>query len=297
MLKEYKRKRNFSHTPEPAGKKQAAGAQLRFVVQRHEATRLHYDFRLELDGVLKSWAVPKGPSMNPADKRLAVHVEDHPVDYIDFKGTIPAGNYGAGKVEVWDHGQYIAVDADLEPVSEKEALQALKKGELKFFLKGNKISGGFVLVRLHGDDKNWLLIKHKDEYASNKKFEPDPRDKKGYTRAKAAPEKPLKPEYPEPEGKEAEKKAVAAGVEKTAVKRAASKNAAAKKTVRKVLKKAAAKKASATTAAGKQTAAKKAKPKKATAASATRKKAAAKKAAAKSGSRKSAARSTRPSNR
>lgn len=171
MLKEYKKKRDFKTTPEPSGKKQTSGAHLRFVVQRHDATRLHYDFRLELDGVLKSWAVPKGPSMNPADKRLAVHVEDHPVDYIDFAGVIPRGNYGAGVVQVWDHGYYIPVNADIEPISEREALKWLKNGELKFVIKGKKLSGEFVLVRLKRDEKNWLLIKHNDEYAVHSKYE------------------------------------------------------------------------------------------------------------------------------
>ena len=166
----YNKKRNFRETPEPAGK---AGKKnmFRFVVQRHDATRLHYDFRLELGGVLKSWAVPKGPSMNPADKRLAVMVEDHPVSYINFKGEIPAGNYGAGTVDIWDEGAFIPVDKDTMPISERKALTALKNGELMFFLKGGVIEGGFVLVRLKNDEKNWLLIKHKDEYAVNKKYD------------------------------------------------------------------------------------------------------------------------------
>ena len=171
MLQDYKKKRNFSNTPEPSGRKQRAGKQLRFVVQRHDATRLHYDFRLELDGVLKSWAVPKGPSMNSADKRLAVHVEDHPVDYIDFAGIIPEGNYGAGVVQVWDHGYYIPVNAEIEPITEKEALKWLKNGELKFVIKGSKLSGEFVLVRLKRDEKNWLLIKHNDEFAVKTKYD------------------------------------------------------------------------------------------------------------------------------
>lgn len=171
MLKDYKKKRNFGNTPEPSGSKQTAGKHLRFVVQRHDATRLHYDFRLELDGVLKSWAVPKGPSMNPADKRLAVQVEDHPVDYIDFAGVIPEGNYGAGVVQVWDHGNYIPVNAEIEPISQKEALKWLKNGEIKFVIQGKKLSGEFVLVRLKRDDKNWLLIKHNDEYAVHENYD------------------------------------------------------------------------------------------------------------------------------
>src|SRR5688572_837788 len=165
-LATYNKKRNFRKTSEPAGKKQPA-SKFRFVVQRHQATQLHYDFRLELGGVLKSWAVPKGPSLNPSTKRLAVMVEDHPVDYITFKGTIPEGNYGAGTVEIWDNGTFQPFNAKREPVSEKEALLALKKGELKFSLDGKKLKGEFVLVKLKNDLKNWLLIKHRDDYAVN----------------------------------------------------------------------------------------------------------------------------------
>ena len=169
-LKKYHEKRDFEDTPEPKGNT-GTEHQFRFVVQRHDASRLHYDFRLELDGVLKSWAVPKGPSMNPEDKRLAVMVEDHPVDYIDFAGSIPEGNYGAGTVEVWDHGQFFPVDQELQKLTEKQALEALKKGELKIFLKGKKLEGGFVLVKFKKEGDNWLLIKHKDEYALNKKYD------------------------------------------------------------------------------------------------------------------------------
>jgi bifunctional non-homologous end joining protein LigD len=169
-LSTYNKKRKFGDTPEPAGKSGEKN-QFRFVVQRHDASHLHYDFRLELGAVLKSWAVPKGPSMNPTDKRLAVMVEDHPVSYFSFEGVIPKGNYGAGTVEVWDKGVFFPVDKDLEKISERQALLGLKKGELKIFLKGGKLEGGFVLVRLHNDDKNWLLIKHKDEYAVKTKYD------------------------------------------------------------------------------------------------------------------------------
>jgi len=171
-LTTYNKKRNFKNTPEPKGTGSKKNS-FRFVVQRHDASRLHYDFRLELGGALKSWAVPKGPSMNPTDKRLAVMVEDHPVSYINFDGEIPEGNYGAGTVEVWDSGVFFPVDEKLEKISERQALLALKKGELKIFLKGKKLEGGFVLVRLHNDEKNWLLIKHKDEYAVKTKYNPE----------------------------------------------------------------------------------------------------------------------------
>ena len=160
----YNKKRDFKQTSEPSGKPGGKN-QFRFVVQRHEASRLHYDFRLELEGALKSWAVPKGPSLNPATKRLAVMVEDHPVSYINFRGRIPEGNYGAGNVEIWDKGHFKPVDENNKPINEKQALLNLKKGELKIQLDGDKLRGGFVLVKLKKDEKNWLLIKHKDEYA------------------------------------------------------------------------------------------------------------------------------------
>lgn len=182
-LSVYNKKRNFAQTPEPSGKAVKKNL-FRFVVQRHDASRLHYDFRLELGGVLKSWAVPKGPSMNPADKRLAVMVEDHPTGYIDFEGTIPEGNYGAGTVEIWDKGLFIPVNQELEALSERQALLALKKGELKFMMKGDKLEGGFVLVRMKEEEKNWLLIKHKDEYAVKKKYDSEVFAKKPVSKKK-----------------------------------------------------------------------------------------------------------------
>ena len=167
-LKEYNKKRSFDHTPEPRGGKPDRKS-LRFVVQKHAASHLHYDFRLEMDGVLKSWAVPKGPSLNPADKRLAMQVEDHPFDYRSFEGIIPPGNYGAGTVMVWDEGTY---DSLQEPngtkaAEEKILLKELRDGSLKFRLNGTKLKGEFALVRTKGRGENsWLLIKHRDRYAS-----------------------------------------------------------------------------------------------------------------------------------
>lgn len=169
-LTNYKKKRDFKDTPEPEAHDEKESL-FRFVIQLHDATRLHYDFRLELGGVLKSWAVPKGPSMNSEDKRLAVEVEDHPVNYINFFGTIPDGNYGAGTVDVWDQGAFFPVNEDLEKITEKDALKALDEGELKVFLKGQNIEGGFVLVRMKNGEKNWLLIKHKDEFSIDKKYD------------------------------------------------------------------------------------------------------------------------------
>ncbi|OSZ77020.1 DNA ligase D [Chitinophagaceae bacterium IBVUCB2] len=165
-LASYKKKRSFSNTPEPTGGKgQLSG--LRFVIQKHAASRLHYDLRLEMEGVLKSWAVPKGPSMNPDDKRLAVAVEDHPYDYRNFEGIIPAGNYGAGTVIVWDEGTYESLEPGTKKKQEKLLLKQLKEGSLKFRLNGTKLKGEFAMVKLKGKDDNaWLLIKHRDKYAT-----------------------------------------------------------------------------------------------------------------------------------
>ena len=168
-LTEYKRKRDFNQTPEPEGKFDRSKKN-RFVVQRHDASRLHYDFRLEMEGVLKSWAVPKGPSKNPRDKRLAMMVEDHPVSYIDFYGSIPEGNYGAGTVDIWDEGSYTPIDAKGKPVSDGEALKALANGNLKFSLNGKQLKGEFALVRMKPEENSWLLIKHRDKYATNEEY-------------------------------------------------------------------------------------------------------------------------------
>jgi bifunctional non-homologous end joining protein LigD len=173
-LEEYKRKRRFEETPEPPPKVEKKTGH-RFVVQKHRATRLHYDFRLEMEGVLKSWAVPKGPSLDPADKRLAMQVEDHPVSYFDFEGTIPEGNYGAGTVMVWDVGTWEPlspkpVNGKYVPGTEAEAVEMLKKGDLKFRLHGQKLKGDFALIHMRArrpgsKGTEWLLIKKHDEYA------------------------------------------------------------------------------------------------------------------------------------
>jgi bifunctional non-homologous end joining protein LigD len=161
----YKKKRSFGETPEPVGGK-GTDKELRFVIQKHAASRLHYDFRLEMGGVLKSWAVPKGPSLNPADKRLAMMVEDHPFDYRNFEGIIPEGNYGAGTVIVWDEGTYEALEPGDKSSQEKKLLKQLKTGSLKFKMNGKKLKGEFALVKLKkAEDNAWLLIKHNDKYA------------------------------------------------------------------------------------------------------------------------------------
>jgi bifunctional non-homologous end joining protein LigD len=165
-LEKYRQKRNFLVSPEPRGSARAASARkqrLQFVVQKHRATQLHYDFRLEFSGVLLSWAVPKGPCFDPSVKRLAMQVEDHPLEYGGFEGVIPEGEYGAGTVMVWDCGDWVP---EVDDVGE-----ALEKGDLKFTLYGKKLRGSWVLVRTRGwgssaPGKSWLLIKHRDKYAS-----------------------------------------------------------------------------------------------------------------------------------
>lgn len=173
-LTKYNKKRNFEETSEPEGKVNKSASKLIFVVQRHKASRLHYDFRLELDGVLKSWAVPKGPSLNPKDKRLAMMVEDHPYDYKDFAGIIPEGNYGAGIVEIWDKGTFADIENSALKEAEKNLQKGLKSGDFKFQLFGKKLKGEFVLVKLKKGDKednSWLLIKHRDEYATEEDYD------------------------------------------------------------------------------------------------------------------------------
>jgi bifunctional non-homologous end joining protein LigD len=165
-LNEYLKRRDFTMTPEPKAPSRAKGAPrngLLYVVQKHAASHLHYDFRLQWDGVLLSWAIPKGPSLRPAVKRLAVRTEDHPLEYGDFEGVIPAGEYGAGTVMLWDRGTWVPEERDVEA--------ALEKGDLKFELCGEKLRGAWVLVHTAMDpaasgQKQWLLIKRKDQYAS-----------------------------------------------------------------------------------------------------------------------------------
>ncbi len=164
-LEEYRKKRRFDVTPEPEGKKRNTrqrGKKLAFVVQKHRATALHYDLRLEWNGVMLSWAVPKGPSYDPTVKRLAMQVEDHPIEYNKFEGIIPEGEYGGGTVMIWDNGIWIPESSDVN--------EALKKGDLKFSLEGKKLRGSWVLVRTRprpGEDRSpWLLIKHRDEWSN-----------------------------------------------------------------------------------------------------------------------------------
>lgn len=156
---------SFDSSNKPVGKIESK-SELIFVVQQHAASHLHYDFRLEIEGVLKSWAIPKGPSMNPADKRLAIMVEDHPYSYKDFEGIIPEGNYGAGIVIVWDNGTYILADEQNNDEIENVLKSDLQKGHLSFILKGKKLKGEFALVKLKSKKENsWLLIKKKDQFA------------------------------------------------------------------------------------------------------------------------------------
>ena len=156
-LEEYRKKRQFDRTPEPAGVESPGKTENTFVVQKHAARRLHYDFRLAIDGTLKSWAVPKGPSLNPDDKRLAVRTEDHPLDYANFEGNIPEGSYGAGTVMVWDRGTF-------QVEGKADAATQVEHGEIKFSLNGEKLRGSFVIVKLKNSEKGneWLMIKHKD---------------------------------------------------------------------------------------------------------------------------------------
>lgn len=166
-LEEYHKKRNFSKTSEPKGGKEKKDDKLVFVIQRHSASHLHYDFRLEMQGVLKSWAIPKGPSLDPEDKRLAMQTEDHPYSYKDFEGSIPKGNYGAGEVEIWDSGTYEPLDKPKGKTQDSTLQKELQSGSLKFILHGKKLKGEFALVKIKNSKQPnaWLLIKHRDKFA------------------------------------------------------------------------------------------------------------------------------------
>ena len=170
MLDKYAGKRHFTRTPEPSPVPQSGEGSLVFVVQKHAASRLHYDFRIEVDGVLKSWAIPHGPSLDPKVKRLAVMVEDHPLEYRSFEGVIPAGEYGAGQVIVWDRGVYSPDDEgrlffDDRNKAQELIKQGLEKGKISLTLRGNKLKGSWALVKMQRTQKDWLLIKHQDEFA------------------------------------------------------------------------------------------------------------------------------------
>jgi DNA ligase D-like protein (predicted 3'-phosphoesterase) len=162
-LSDYNRKRDFRASKEPRGRPGKRSAEPHFVIQHHLATADHYDFRLEIDGVLVSWAVPKGPSMNPKEHRLAVRTEDHPMDYESFEGRIGKGQYGGGTVQVWDRGTFRNTSHDKD--KDLAAGAALKRGHLSFWLEGEKVRGGFSLIRTHQSEKSWLLIKKSDETA------------------------------------------------------------------------------------------------------------------------------------
>ncbi|WP_294470509.1 DNA polymerase ligase N-terminal domain-containing protein [uncultured Bacteroides sp.] len=161
-LKEYQKKRHFNSTPEPEGDLSGSPNRIPvFVIQKHETEHFHFDFRLEVNGVLKSWLLPKGPSMNPKDKRLAIQMEDYPLSYAHFEGVIPEGNYGAGTIEIWDNGTYAYIDKSID------IAEAIEKGMFEFKLHGHKLKGLFTIVRtnMDGNDNNWLLMKKDDVFA------------------------------------------------------------------------------------------------------------------------------------
>ncbi len=170
-LEKYREKRDFQRTSEPPPRAEVNKGSLTFVVQKHHARQLHYDFRLELDGVLKSWSVPKGPSFDPEAKHLAVMVEDHPLEYATFEGIIPKGEYGAGEVIVWDSGTYSPDEGGRflfsdRATAEEQMRRGLEKGKLSFFLRGRKLKGSWTLVKMQKRGNDWLLMKHRDDYAS-----------------------------------------------------------------------------------------------------------------------------------
>src|SRR6476660_8564717 len=197
----YNKKRHFDKTSEPKGKEKSSKGSLRFVVKKNDASHVHYDFRLEMEGVLKSWAVPKGPSLNPADKRLAMAVEDHPFDYRNFEGIIPEGNYGGGTVIVWDEGTYEPINSEGLSRKEKEKmlLHQLHSGNLKFVLHGEKLNGEYALFLMKSrGERSWILVKKNDEYANEKDItEQNTSVLSGKTIAEIAAENGTVPNHPE----------------------------------------------------------------------------------------------------
>lgn len=219
----YNKKRDFKKTSEPKGKAKSSTKGLLFVVQKHDASHLHYDFRLEMDGVLKSWAVPKGPSLNPADKRLAMMVEDHPFDYRNFEGVIPAGEYGGGTVIVWDEGTYelAGVEKLSRKEQEKQLLKGIDAGKLAFVLHGKKLQGEFTLFQMKGrGERSWILMKHKDEFVSKKDVTLNETSvKSGKTIPEVAHENGTEPNHPEAHKKKIKTEVKAKVEKKSAVKK------------------------------------------------------------------------------
>ena len=184
-LETYNKKRDFNQTPAPKTSEKHEKRALRFVVQRHNASKLHYDFRLEMEGVLKSWAVPKGPSMNPGDKRLAVKVEDHPYSYRTFEGDIPEGNYGAGHVAIWDEGTYHHTEISERKAGEETLLDELEKGSIHFVLEGEKLKGAFTLLKMKGKQEDaWLLLKKDDDLATHDAYDAEDHNPKTVGKSK-----------------------------------------------------------------------------------------------------------------
>jgi len=228
----YNKKRKFSETPEPVGKEKSSVKGLRFVIQKHDASHLHYDFRLEMKGVLKSWAVPKGPSLNPSDKRLAMMVEDHPYDYRTFEGVIPEGNYGGGVVMVWDEGTYEPMNGEGLDKKEQEKLllKQLYAGDLKLLMHGKKIKGTYALFKLKKEEKSWLLVKKADEFVSEEDvIKQNKSVKSGKTLAEIAKQNGVQVKHPE-EDNLVDAKTKSPGAKKAEVKNAVSKPAPATKT-------------------------------------------------------------------
>jgi DNA ligase D-like protein (predicted 3'-phosphoesterase) len=171
-LKKYKEKRNFDITPEPFTNAKVSPDKPKYVIQKHNASKLHYDFRIEVNGVLKSWAIPKGPSTDISQKRLAIPTEDHPLDYVDFEGVIPPGNYGAGTVIVWDAGTYY--NLNIKEGKETTPSESIEKGHVEIFLEGEKLRGAYALIRTGREGRKfWLFLKMKDEYADKNDILPE----------------------------------------------------------------------------------------------------------------------------